>query len=282
MSWFEDTLNLLSPGWVGSLIGIASIVGALVVYFLTRQRTSLSYAYIGEHLLGSSSDTLPQQITVQFSGNPIPRLTRSIIVLWNSGEKTILGEDNVQSDCLRFQVGSDGEILSLAVLKASRDVNDFRLRKPSAHAPNEAIAEFNFFDAKDGVVVEILHTSEARRPSVMGTIRGIPKGLDAVGRISRSRSFKSLQDQEIAIRAARWMMAGVSTWLPIALGLLIVLIGFLLKIDFLQVRVPSQPENTSSTSMILAGIAYTCMGAFMLYSNRRRYPKGLHIDALER
>lgn len=281
MSWFENTLDVLSPGWVGSLIGIASIAGALVVYFLTRQRTSLSYAYIGEHLLGSSSDTLPQQITVQFSGNPIPRLTRSIVVLWNSGEKTILGDDNVQSDSLRFQVGTDGEILSLAVLKASRDVNDFRVRKPSPHAPNEAVAEFNFFDAKDGVVVEILHTSEARRPSVVGTIRGLPKGLRSMGRVTRSRALKGRRGPETSARVWRWLLAGSSTWVPITMGVVVALIGILMTTEFVQVRFPSDPEKSPSTPMILAGISYICMGAFMLYSGRRRYPKGLHIDALE-
>ncbi|EJM44831.1 hypothetical protein PMI26_01830 [Pseudomonas sp. GM33] len=281
MSWFEDTLNLLSPGWVGSLIGLAGFIGAVVVYFLTRKRTSLSYGYLAQHLLGSSSDALPPQITVQFNGNPIPRLTRTVIVLWNSGENTLLGSDIVQSDRLRFHGGTDGEVLSISVLKASRVVNEFTVHKASSHAPNEAVMDFNFLDANDGAVVEILHTSEERKPVINGTIRGLPKGLKSFGRINKTSSLKINIDGS-SVRAMRLMLSSISTWVPIALGTLMALIGFLMTTDLIQVRIPiEESKNLPSTPLILAGIGYACLGFFSLYSGRRRYPKCLHIEALE-
>ncbi|WP_460417393.1 hypothetical protein [Pseudomonas sp. microsymbiont 2] len=281
MSWFDDTLKLLSPGWVGSLIGLAGLIGALVVYFLTRKRTSLSYGFVAEHLLGSSSDSLPPQITVQFNGNPIPRLTRSVIVLWNSGENTVMGSDIVERDPLRFHVGTDGKVLSVAVLKASRTVNDFTVQKASPEAPNEAVLHFNFLDSNDGAVVEILHTSEERRPSINGTVRGIPKGLKSIGRIARSSGLKIDMEGKPA-RALQLMLSGIATWVPIALGAFMALSGFLMSTDLVKVSFPvEKAQEFPSTPMILAGVAYACMGVVMLYSERRRHPKCLHIDALD-
>ncbi len=48
MHWLNTTLELLSPGWMGtiaSLLGlIVGLIAAVVTYLLTRQRTHISYS----------------------------------------------------------------------------------------------------------------------------------------------------------------------------------------------------------------------------------------------
>lgn len=277
MAWIESTLSFLSPGWVGSLIGLAGLLAALIAYLSSRKRTSLSFAYLGEHLLGSESASLPQGITVQYYGADIPRLTRSIVVLWNSGENTILGSDVVEADPLRFCVGTDGELLSTSVLKATRSVNDFKIKSPSPHAPNEAVVEFNYFDSGDGVVIEILHTSESRQPDTKGTLRGLPNGLRSVGRMTRTPSAlkRAGPSRLIAILAPR-----LTTWVPIFFGGFFMLTGMFASPETLNTVMTFNLQQ-SNNAVILMGGVYLIMGLVSLYLFRRKHPKSLHVEALE-
>ncbi|MBC2405466.1 hypothetical protein HF257_05585 [Pseudomonas sp. WS 5106] len=277
MSWFDTNLSFLSPGWVGSLIGLIGVLGGVIAYFRSRKRTSLSFAYLGEHLLGSESSALPEGISVQYYGEDIPRLTRSVIVLWNSGENTILGTEVVDIDPLRFSVGTDGKLLSASILKASRPVNDFRIRPPSAQAPNEAVVELNYFDSTDGVVVEILHTSTSRHPDIKGTVRGLPNGLKSLGRMSRSPDIIK------RIGPHRWFRSffiSLTIWIPIILGMAFMLAALFGSPETLKLIMTFNVENLSTPVMTM-GCFYIVMGLIPLYLFRRKHPKNLHIDALE-
>lgn len=277
MAWIESTLSFLSPGWVGSLIGLAGLLAALIAYLCSRKRTSLSFAYLGDHLLGSDSASLPQGISVQYQGVDIPRLTRSIIVLWNNGENTILGSDVVEADQLRFCVGSDGELLSTSILKATRSVNDFKIKSPSAHAPNEAVVDFNYFDSGDGVVVEILHTSKSRQPDIKGTLRGLPNGLKSVGRMTRIPSpvKRSGPSRVFAIIAPN-----ITTWVPILGGAAFILFAVFASPETLNAVLTFNLEQSNNAVMLMGGI-YVIMGLISLYMFRRKHPKTLHVEALE-
>jgi hypothetical protein len=277
MSWFETNLSFLSPGWVGSLIGLIGVLGGVIAYLLSRKRTSLSFAYLGEHLLGSESAALPEGISVQYYGDDIPRLTRSVIVLWNSGENTILGSDVVDIDPLRFSVGTDGKLLAASILKASRPVNDFRIRPPSAQAPNEAVVELNYFDSKDGVVVEILHTSTSAHPDIKGTIRGLPNGLKSLGRMSRSPDIIKRMGPH---RWFRSVFIGLIIWTPIIVGVAFMLTALFGSPETLKLVMTLNIEKLSTPVMAM-GCFYVVMGLVPLYAFRRKHPKNLHVEALE-
>lgn len=190
MSWIDYAQGFLDKSWLGTLLGIAGIVFAVLTYLWTRKRTSLSYVHLGEHLLGSTSDSLPSEIVVQYNGISIPRLTKSILIFWNSGENTVNGEDIVAKDPLRFYVGGDGQILSALILKSSRAVNDFSIPKLPSTNLNEIEFTFSFLDKNDGVVVEILHTSTDRKPRIKGTLKGLPQGFRNLGQFTRPKPQK--------------------------------------------------------------------------------------------
>ncbi|BDU10060.1 hypothetical protein PRtIB026_A49500 [Pseudomonas sp. RtIB026] len=277
MAWLENAATFLSPGWVGSLIGLVGLIAIPIVYIKSRNRTRLSFAYLGEHLLGSDSASLPHGISVQYQGADIPRLTRSMVVLWNSGENTILGSDVVDADPLRVCVGSDGEILSASVIKETRSVNDFKIRPPSPHAPNEAIFEFNYFDSGDGVVVEILHTSQCRQPDLEGTLRRLPKGLKSVGRITRTPNILKRAGPS---RLASIMASKVITWVPLLFGGAFILIALFASPETLNALMAFNLNQPSHAAMIM-GVIYMAMGSISLYLFRRKHPKNLQVEALE-
>lgn len=269
MSWIDSALNFLDQGRVGLLGGI---VVAFITYLLTRQRTSLGYVHLGEHLLGSASDALPTGIVVQYEGISVPRLTKSVIIIWNNGENTVSGADIVDKDPLRFNVGADGRILSTSVLKVNREVNEFRVVTAPGEATSEAVFTFDFLDAKDGAVVEILHTSTNRKPSAKGTLRGLPRGVRNLGQFTRPKPPKKKKSGPLAI-------FGSVVFSPIFLacaGFATAVYGphpaFLAEIA----------SNESYRTGFMGGLGGFCaMWATNSWSTRRRYPKSLHLESLE-
>lgn len=257
MHWINTTLELLSPGWVGAIISLVGIIAAVVTYMLTRQRTRLAYCCAGKRLLGLSiDDGLPADITVHYRGQDIPRLTRTLVVVWNAGEKTILGDDIVAADPLRLKLRGDDRVLAATVLKTKRDVCQIEAL-PDASCPNETHIQFAFLDAGDGAVIEVLHTSEERYVEILGTVRGLPQGLHDLGKIDAVRTF-SLP----------------SPWIILAIGVVTTVAGL------------TSPKKTAdlltNPSIVGAGVGafYTLLGIALIWRNRRRHPKYLHIEEL--
>lgn len=258
----------MEQAWLGTLLGIVSLVVGAITYLWTRKRTSLGYVHSGEHLLGSASNALPPAIVVQYNGMSIPRLTKSVLIFWNSGENTVLGSDIVATDPLRFHVGDDGRILSISILKASRSVNDFGFL-PIGNSMHEAAFDFNFLDRNDGVVVEILHTSTDRKPSIKGTLRGLPQGFRNFGQFTSPKPQKRKRRGPVSSQTAFVL-------------LLIVLAGS----GFLFAQYGPRPmaeaaSNSSVFNGLMGGLGgFLAMWATNALTFRRKYPKSLHLEAL--
>ncbi len=249
MHWINTTLELLSPGWVGAIISLVSLIvgliAAVVTYLLTRQRTRLAYCCPGKRLLDLPTDGLPEGITVHYRGQDIPRLTRTLVVLWNAGEKTILGEDIVAADPLRLKLRGDGRVLAATVLKTKRDVCQIEAL-PDASCPSETYIRFDFLDAEDGAVIEILHTSEESYVEFLGTVRGLPNGL---------HNFDIIQPMEIYS-----ILASVTTF-----------VAFIMRMTTSGI--------TQFAGQLIMGFCSICflIAIAGICRNRRRYPKCLDI-----
>lgn len=267
MSWFDNAQSLMDKTWLGSLLGIVSFIAAIAFYYWPRKQTRLSYVHLGEHVLGSASATLPPAIAVQYNGISIPRLTKSILIFWNSGENTVNGEDIVSKDPLRFHVGDDGRILSAVILKSSRAVNDFSIPLPPDISVNEIEFTFNFLDKNDGVVVEILHTSTDRKPCIKGTLKGLPQGFRNLGQFTRPKPQKKKRSGPLAA------LTGV-VFNPIV---------FACACFMFSIYGPRPEGISQSTYVGLMGALGGFCGMWVInsWATRRRYPKSLHLEALE-
>ncbi|MGA3678874.1 hypothetical protein [Pseudomonas graminis] len=267
-SVLESALSVLGQGWLGTLLGIGGIVFAFFTYVWTRRRTRLAYVFFGEHLLGSATDALPAAIDVQYDGVSIPRLSKSQIIIWNDGENIIPGTDIVTKDPLRLQVGDDGKILSVSVIKTSRDVIDVKL--VDQDHPSKVLLTFDYLDANDGFVIEILHTSTDRKPSVKGTLRGLPQGISNYGQFTRPKPQKETKGK--IFKALNVIFSP-----PV-----FVIIGFLFAVFGPHPAFLTRPDSTGALSTV-AGAASGLLTLWVgrRWEGRRKYPKSLHLEALE-
>ena len=266
---FKDILDFLALGWVGSLIGIAGIPLAVLTYVLTRQRKILAFRARGFHLIGNADPGFPSDVTVQYRGQTVTRLTRSLVIVWNQGEVTIGGGDIVPSDPLVVEVEADAKILSVKPIKVSRPVTKVSGNVVS-ESPNKAEIKFDFLDSMDGAVLEILHTGKMRHPRMTGTVRGIPLGPKNYGPTLPGATNKSPR-----VRRSSKALAIAAIVIGIGLSLIGLILPGVVLVESIQlpfwIKYP----------LIVLSVLYAGLGFILFWLIRRRYPRSLHVEELE-
>lgn len=268
MDWVGKALN---PQWVGPLIGLVGVAVALILYRASRVGARPAYQSRALRLIGPDEKVLPEEVEIRFKGQPVDRLTKTHIVLWNSGKALLRGSDIVETDPLRCDFSQGSRVLEVRVVKASRAANEFEAR-PVPDLPNRVLLTFDYLDLRDGAVVEILHTDSKPYPEIMGTIRGVPRGAVDWGPIlpPRTRGFS----HSFPLRNFLYGM--------VIIALAIMAYGIVSQ----PYVVP--PELVGLTGLVRRRIDILVSGAMsvafpllVLWLTRRRFPKNLSIPELE-
>ena len=263
--------TILAQNWLGTLIGLAGLVIAVHFYRASRVGARLAYQATSLRVIGGTEPELPAEVTVLFNQQPVPRVTKTVLVLWNSGTRTIPGEDIVAEDKLRISFDEGTQILGADVIHRTRQVNNFRVEK-STTSPYEATCAFDYLDAGDGVVVELLHTSSRHYPEVRGSVREIPTGVTDYGPLPREVPIFSLPFfRVISLR--------FFTSFTLVVGLAFVVIGLLSLGGIVQiVIVDGAPHSLPPWTVIVLGLPCMIPGLFLLWATRRRFPRALSLD----
>ncbi|WP_430233514.1 hypothetical protein [Paraburkholderia tropica] len=131
-------------------------------------------------------------LSVSHNGESIERLTKSRIWLWNDGRKAIHKSDVIEENPLRV-IFPGARILSLSVLDYSDGAIKFRSKDLGDGSWQ---IEFGHWEAKHGVVLEALHTSNRFLPTLAGSVNGL-QPIHSIGLIElgsflpkRTRTFR--------------------------------------------------------------------------------------------
>jgi hypothetical protein len=264
--------SLPSGWWIGPSIGL---IGILIGYILNRRSRigpRLVYQQQALRLLGSASPILPEEVEIYFKNQKVPLIARSRVVLWNSGTQTIRSADIVSDDPIRVVVSQESQVLQARVIASTRPVVKFHVRLQPC-VSNSVVCEFDFLDPDDGAIIEILHTDEANYPNILGTIRGMPRGLrDWGGRVPYVEVFRMQIPHNVNV------------------GLALLIYLFLAGPSFILLG--SRPEWLTPfwqpdfiTMLRVVGVLYgttmIVMGIWLCWRLRHRLPKKLQIDASE-
>lgn len=261
--------DLINQGWIGSLIGFLGILVGIVLYMKSKTRPRPACLIKSIRLIGKDYQELPSEVKILFNNNEVPRLTSTKIWLWNCGKETLRGSQVVDDDPLRCVFNPDDKILSAHIAAATRKVNKFSIiLHPDKR--NEALLNFDFLDPNDGVRVELLHTSKNLYPAVIGTIRGIPKGLIQVMTVfphDLERAFSRI----IRYRAMIYLFGFL-------LGLTFFVIGLFPESWLTSLGEIFGPSNVFRFFMLCFGCFYVFMCLMALLLIKRRYPSSLDTD----
>ena len=260
----QELIRLLASPWVATIAG-----WALAVFLYRRSRISGIIA-IQSHevsMIGGGDAVFPAEISVQYRGTPVPRLTSSTVCIWNAGRKTVKGADIVPHDPLQLRFG--GDVLDVKVKKVSRGV--VRITVGTSPETGETVRYgFEFLDPGDGGVLEVLHTGSAKAPECSGTIMGIPKGLQYWGRAWGS-SASSRRDRKVN----RFVFT-----VMFILGLVLIVTG-ILGDQYIEEVLPFLPDlsepDMPGWAQVLFGLLASSFSALLLWGLGRRSPSSLDV-----
>ncbi|WP_089724175.1 hypothetical protein [Candidatus Thiosymbion oneisti] len=282
---WQDVFQFFNQGWVGSIIGIIGIIlGGIGIfsYKISKSIAKPSYQKSSLRLLGRNDDNLPKDVTILFKGKEVDRLTKNTLILWNNGTEVLNGEDIISSDPLRISFKDGENILSYKILKKTKDVNGFQL-KVKEESPHELYFNYSYLDPGDGVSIEVLHDSKERYPELKGTIKGLPKGFEDLGRVYTN----SIPNRIIKPTSLIAILFGhrklVFLW-AILIGIGMIILGLLpqeIRDLLLTESGENKPKIDQSSLFVILGLFYAAMPASVLWLRRKKYPKLLEIEEIE-
>jgi hypothetical protein len=171
--------SILDQGWVGSTLsfvfGVIGISAAIWTYKSAKVGPRPVYQHSSIPLLGFIPSALPSKVEIFYSKRRIDRITKTKVLIWNSGNQIVRGEDIVTTDPIVYKIPADNLILEASLFKTTRAVNNFQLALDEDKR-NEVVLRFDYLDPGDGAAIEILHSYKSDG-AISGTIRGVPRGI---------------------------------------------------------------------------------------------------------
>lgn len=169
---------MLNFGWVGSLIGIVSLLFAAYVYIKSVKKAEPCYQWRTNTIIGDIHDDISSRIQITFNSRGIKSLKRTLVVFYNTG-KEYIDRDLILSENPLSISFTDGDILSHQI----KSTNNNSIVASTLLKDKKILIDFNCLNRDNALCVEILHTSSNMEPRIDGTIKGVDEGVLNKGKI---------------------------------------------------------------------------------------------------
>lgn len=147
---FSDILGII--GIITSLVGIPSFVVAR----RARQRPELRFSTDFDVLLNSTDSLFGHGLYMTLDDHRIDSISRTRMAMWNYFGDTIRGSDILEDDPLLIRFEDNDQVLQCRVLSMSRK----QIKLAASVNPDVKSCvqiSFDFLDANDGGILEIIH-----------------------------------------------------------------------------------------------------------------------------
>ncbi|WP_149163179.1 hypothetical protein [Azospirillum brasilense] len=154
--------------WLHTAISIAvGLISGYIFSKMSKNRSSITYYVETTPIIGHKLNKIPEGAEVTFGGRKVTCLTRAVLVLWNSGDKTILKEHLKTGDNLRIELSENQRFLFVATITSTRPVVNIEF---FVTGPDSQMVIFPFLDPRDGSAIEIFYEGEGDAPQLKGTV----------------------------------------------------------------------------------------------------------------
>lgn len=277
----SDLWQLLEENWVATLVGVLAL-GIAIHQLLKSSGPSLNYQFTGQRIVGKSLDPLPSEVTISFKGNAVDHLSKSEIILWNSGPDALRRNDIPSTDPLRLDF-SQATILQTEITAQVRESSKVEMLLSSDRKP--IVIEFEFLDKGDGALLTLWHDGVDTTPKFNGVIIGQSRGINSLGRfrpqnlpdVPMPTPVNNVEKFVFKYRKLLDRQRLIVPWLMVVLGSFLTF-GNIFH-NFLDYYIPFIYDNDVENRFVLSGavlgIIYTLTGIYILRLNRRKFPKQL-------
>jgi len=160
---------------------IAVVGWALAIVLFIRSKVKSRLCYVSRTIsFTSSRPEMPDGVEIHFRGRVIPRVAQTDLIIWNGGDTTLDASSLVEDDPARLYFGDDVDVLRAEITESTQPASKLEVHL-SETSPSEVFIKAAFLEPTHGAVLTILHTGTRKGPVGRGTIKGFPKGVEAVG-----------------------------------------------------------------------------------------------------
>lgn len=155
MMIFSDILNFVNQN-LGTIASIfIPILVSIIIQIKNTKRKQPTYRTKNINLIKDSINKI-EKVDILYNRKKINNLSVSKIVIWNSGKDTILRADVATTNKFRIEIDKDYKILEYELLYQEQSANNFKLERLD---DNTLEIDFEFFEHKEGIIVQIYHTA---------------------------------------------------------------------------------------------------------------------------
>lgn len=185
-----DLVSFFNQGWLGFLLGILGLVFGYFSYKRGKRDPHISFERSTKTLISGVPKSLKTRVAISIDGIPSTDLLSTRLVVWNSGSAAVTINSFPQGGELLIKSSSIEEILGFDILKATNSLNHARLKKLT-----DGIAiEFNYFNPRDGIIIDILHGSRTGEIYLDGVLLGQQNGISYEGGVG------NMSAEEVTVR----------------------------------------------------------------------------------
>ncbi|WP_411753977.1 hypothetical protein [Serratia sp. (in: enterobacteria)] len=176
---------------VGEILTALSLITAFYYYKKSKKTSILCYKVDSRTVINDDVyENFNGQLSINFSGNAVRRLTISNIYIWNQGNTTLDEENLSQKNLLQLHVKETEKILSIEVIKSTKISSAV-----DVHVTNDiniAMINFDHLNVMDGAIIRVLHTSTGNDMQFKGEL----KDADVVDYQGGYKRLNKLRTQE--------------------------------------------------------------------------------------
>lgn len=137
-----------------SLIGIPSFIFAIYTWFKGKNKKRISTEKKSYRIVKKSKRSI-DRLKLFFDKKEIEDVAITQIALWNSGNEVIRKDDIASERHLCIKSKNDANILDAEIAVESETSNKFKINSVTSECIE---LDFEFFDKKEGIVVQVIHT----------------------------------------------------------------------------------------------------------------------------
>ena len=170
-----------------ALVAIASLVYAIVCQQKNKEKKEFSYVKKSVSLIIGNKSKY-EKLSVFYDGEQIEDLTVSSFTIWNSGNRTLFGNDMVETKELTISVKNNHAILDTNLIAQTEETNRFSIKQ----IDNQTVKIFfDYADKKDGLVLQVIHTGANNDLTLDCKIKGGKQIKNYVGNENTNKFSKN-------------------------------------------------------------------------------------------
>lgn len=148
---------------------IFSVVYGIWSNCKSKQKKELSCYRNSFNVVRAGKSLIPE-LELKYNGKEIPELVITKYAIWNSGNEVLRNSDIVEAKPLEIMCDkNEAQILDAKIIQCSDDDNKFRITNVDEE---NVVINFDYANVKEGIIVQVMHTGEAKNIKVACKIKG--------------------------------------------------------------------------------------------------------------